>query len=135
MSSIRRALLSSLLFIAAPVAVALSAGCAATAEEETASSESELAASMVKIDPVPLVLDGHERLVDYVPTLSRFHAFEVHAKPGAELDIHVDARSLTAVGGSSASAISYKRYLVDSQGRSFAQPTRLRLPSHPNPLR
>ena len=36
---------------------------------------------------------------------------------------------LTTVGGSSASAISYKRYLVDSQGRSFAQPTRLRLPS------
>ena len=37
----------------------------------------------------------------------------------------------TTVGGSSASAISYKRYLVDSQGRSFAQPTRLRLPSLP----
>ena len=39
------------------------------------------------------------------------------------------AALLTTVGGSSASAISYKRYLVDSQGRSFAQPTRLRLPS------
>ena len=35
----------------------------------------------------------------------------------------------TTVGGSNASAISYKRQLVDSQGRSFALPTRLRLPS------
>ena len=35
----------------------------------------------------------------------------------------------TTVGGSSAITISDKRYLVDSQGRSFAQPTRLRLPS------
>ena len=39
------------------------------------------------------------------------------------------SRVPTTVGGSSASAISYKRYLVDSQGRSFAPPTRLRLPS------
>ena len=38
---------------------------------------------------------------------------------------------LTTVGSSSTSAISYKRYLVDLQGRSFAQPTRLRLPSLP----
>jgi hypothetical protein len=85
----RRVLLSSLLLLA----VALSTGCGATPGEETAASESELAASMVKIDPVPLRLDGHERLVDYVPTPSRFHAFEIHAKAGAELDIHVDARS------------------------------------------
>ena len=39
------------------------------------------------------------------------------------------AAALTTVGSSSTSAISYKRYLVDLQGRSFAQPTRLRLPS------
>ena len=41
----------------------------------------------------------------------------------------IEVQTATTVGGSSASAISYRRYLVDSQGRSFAQPTRLRLPS------
>ena len=35
----------------------------------------------------------------------------------------------TTVGGSSASAIRIRGTCVDSQGRSFAQPTRLRLPS------
>ena len=52
--------------------------------------------------------------------------FRQHLTKG---DAHGTKVSATTVGGSSASAISYNRYLVDSQGRSFSQPTRLRLPS------
>ena len=48
---------------------------------------------------------------------------------GRVVTLEKDPKHATTVGGSSGSAISYKRYLVDSQGRSFAQPTRLRLPS------
>jgi hypothetical protein len=47
---------------------------------------------MTKIDPVPLALDGKERLISYTAS-PRFYAFEVRANPGSDLDVYAEART------------------------------------------
>jgi len=67
------------------------------------------------------------------PAMQRFVSGTSSGAP-APLDVHSPEIHATTVGGSGASAISYERYLVDLQGRSFAQPTRYRRRSALNRL-
>lgn len=113
----RSLVLSSLLLFAAIAPAA--AGCIAAPIEEIESSESSINASMVRIDPVPLVLDGRERVVDYSPE-TRFFALEIRASAGDEIDIHVEARS---PGGRAAvwlTDASFRNLVVSNDGMTTA---------------
>ena len=79
--------------------------------------------------PTQIALEGSTIFASQRTGAQRQGPMSTLVLTGIGLGSDVPTGIATTVGSSSASAISYKRYLVDSQGRSFAQPTRLRLPS------